>query len=386
MMQRLSFPEYLRYPNWGCAESGSWDRVPIYVRAPENYLCGVFPAPRSGKIAKIHFFTDAIVKSGSIDVRVERLDDSTGHPSSELWGELTKATVPWKKSYELMSANLSNPASVIQGEMVAVKISPNSDSIPWGRIGYYDQEIYSGVPYNIADMGWRPVKNPYPVSLWVEYSDGSMPNISWQRRLYKSGGMARINNSLGRRYGIRFKLPAGGVISGVQLQICFGTGRTTVELYPPVGTNPVGMLEIDGNNVQAVGQAQPTYHLFLDDYEAQADEWYRLVFRTVSGTGAYHVKFGQVEFPGGWDFITESFGNVMPVHYTASSSSSASVDSSDWKDDIGGIVPMAVLLNELIIEGEPIPQPKPRHFIVVDGELAVFNDWEELKQYIEASP
>lgn len=348
----LAFPEYIRYPNWGNAESSFWDRTGLYVDAAGEYFCGILPAPKSGDISKVHFFTGFNGADGDIDVRIETVDAATGFPTGTLWDTNTEVTVSWADDYELIIATLTAAATVTQGDPIAVKLRANSSSVPTGDIATADNEIWPGFPYCIFNTG-SPTRNYRSPSIWLEYSDGSVPNLGWQRRLNLAESVADVNNTIDYRYGIRFQMPFDAVISGAWMVADFGSGANTLELYNPNGVDVVKTLSIDPDDVQSINNSQPTYHLFPTDFNAKARTWYRLVYRTTAGAGAKHQAFGQPSLsqqalPGGWDFISEDLGGLIsPVHYTKTSSASNPTSESDWTNSFDQVTPMAVLISEI---------------------------------------
>ena len=346
----LSFPEYIRYPQWGNREAGSWDRTPASLNTAGWYVCAGLPVPKTGSISKVHWFTGTNSVAGDIDVRIETIDDTTGYPSGTLWGANTEKTVTWSGDYQLMTATLTSAASVTQGDTIAIKLRANSSSVPTGTVAYYDGNISPGTPYQVTNYG-SILKDVYALSLWVEYSDGTTPNIGYLRRL-SNLATTNINNTTDYRYGIRFQLQFDAIISGAWMQADFGSGSNTLELYDSNGVTVAKTLTIDGNEVRSVNNAQPTYHLFSTDFNVQARAWYRLVFKTTSGSGSAHQVFGQPNVDhlwdvGGFDFICQENGLFEPVHYTYTTAAAAPTAESDWTNDPGQITPMSLLISEI---------------------------------------
>jgi hypothetical protein len=357
-IQNLAFPELLRYPNWGNYENGTFSAASLILDAAGEYYCNVFPAPKSGSIAKIHFGVTTVSVSGDVDVRVETITDATGLNSGTLWAANTNDVIT-VSSTGVNTATLTSSASVTQGQDIAVLVKADATSTPTISIGRY-QETAPCVPYRIYDVG-SPTKDSFGLMcIWVEYSDGTQPNIPWVRKF--AAGLTSLGLIADRRYGIRFQLPFDAKISGFWNQSNYSDNATnTVEIYGADGVTVEKSATVNGNILQTTA-ACPAYHLFSTDFNAKARTWYRLTMRAGTLAGTPSVTY--VDIPdltettrfSGHDFITDDENLLQPVHYTYTSSGAAPTSKDDWVNDYGRVAAMSVLISEI---SEFVPDTDP---------------------------
>lgn len=346
-IQNLAFPELLRYPNWGCYEGGNFSVSGQRIDAAGEYYGNVFPAPESGTISKIYFGVQAVYSSGDVDVRIETVNDSTGLPSGTLWDTNTNDLVTVSAIGQNI-ATLTASASVTQGDMLAVILKADVSSVPDVAFTTYNETNPSG-PYAIYDTGSTGKWASTIHCIWVEYSDGTQPNIPWVRKFVSSSSSELLTAN--KRYGIRFQLPFDATISGWWTQNDYSdNANNTVEIYGADGVTVEKTATVNGNIRQA--GPSPCYHLFSTDFEAKARTWYRLTMRTSvnTGSGVYTVDIPDVDHlwdVGGHDFMVQENGLFEPVHYTYTSAAAAPTAESDWVNDVSQITPMSLLISEI---------------------------------------
>jgi hypothetical protein len=346
-IQNLAFPELLRYPNWGNYENGTWGTSSVLLDASGEYLGNVFSAPKSGSITKIHFGVSAVSASGDVDVRVETVDDTDGLNSGTLWATDTnkKITV---SSTGMQTATLTASASVTAGDMIAVVCVADATSTPNINATTFSG-TKTGFPYRVLSIGSPQKSDFFSAIIWIEYSDGTQPNIPWVRKFTSSSSSALMTAD--RRYGIRFQLPFDAVISGWWTQNDYSdNANNTVEIYGADGVTVEKTATVNGNIRQA--GPSPCYHFFSTDFNAKARTWYRLTMRTSVTTGSafYTVSIPDVDHlwdVGGQDFIVQENGLFEPVHYTYTTAAAAPTAESDWTNVLGQTTPMSLLISEI---------------------------------------
>lgn len=350
-IQNLAFPELLRYPNWGCYESSSFSTSQVVVDAAGESAGTVFSAPKSGAITKIHFAC-TMTTSGDVDVRVETVDDATGLNSGTLLDTNTNKKITVSAS-GLQTATLTSSASVTQGQDIAIVIVGDATSTPWISVLYFG-ESGPNFPYLLFNSGTpSKIGSVSGAFLWIEYSDGTQPNIPWVRKFTSIVSSALMTND--KRYGIRFQLPFDAKISGWWTQNDYSdNANNTVEIYGADGVTVEKTATVNGNIRQA--GPSPCYHLFSTDFNAKARTWYRLTMRTSVNTGSGIYKVDTPDLTettrfSGHDFMTDDLNLIQPAHYTYTSAAAAPTSENDWVNDYGVVSPMSVLISEISTEG-----------------------------------
>lgn len=350
-IQNLAFPELLRYPNWGCYEGGSFSIVAGGLDAAGEYVGYAFSAPKSGSITKVHFSIDPYYGSGDVDVRLETVNDSTGLNSGTLWDTNTNYKITINAT-GLYSATLTESALVTQGQTLALILKADATSVPNVGIPKYN-ETRPSYPYSFYNFGTPGKSAVGAYAAWIEYSDGSIPNISWIRRFASEASSSLMTNDV--RYGIRFQLPFDAKISGWWTQSDYSdNANNTVEIYGADGVTVEKTATVNGN-IRQTGPS-PCYHLFSTDFNAKARTWYRLTMRTSLNTGRliYTAEIPDLTETtrfSGHDFITDDENLLQPVHYTYTSAAAAPTSEDDWVNDYGLIPPMSVLISEISTKG-----------------------------------
>ena len=347
-IQNLAFPELLRYPNWGTAETGAQEIISFTIDAAGEYLGDVISAPKSGTITKVHFNTKTPVASGDVEVRVETVDDATGFASGTLFGANSNALVTVTAA-GVQTAVLSSSLVVTQGDELAVVLKADASSTPNVDI-IRQNDTGPSFPYSIYDIGGAGKNVTSLYAIQVEYDDQTQPNIPWVRRFASISANAAINNN--RRYGIRFQLPFDAVISGFFFWNTLSQNAdNTILIYKPDGVS-IGVSATSNGNIFQVAGAAPGYYLFPTDFYAKARTWYRLAWYSTANVSAqiYTVGINNVDHlwdVGGFDFICQENALYQPVHYTYTSAAAAPTAESDWVNDLSQITPMSLLISEI---------------------------------------
>lgn len=134
----------------------------------------VLAAPKTGNIHKIHFRTTTVSSSGTLDVRVETVDTTTGTPSGTLIGTNTNGTQTGLASNTWYSPALTADAAVTQGQIIAISIVQSTGNLSIASLSNPQQRF----PYSalFASAAWT--KNLTPPCLALEYDDGTTPPIT----------------------------------------------------------------------------------------------------------------------------------------------------------------------------------------------------------------
>jgi hypothetical protein len=261
----------------------------------------IFQSPFTGNLRTILFRTATVTTGGTVDVRLETVDATTGDPTGSLAGATTNASVAISAGDDnaIITATLTADAAVTRGTLYAVVIVAGSPGNM--NIATFDIDATStGFPYgDLYTTSWT--KQPRRMLCAIADDAGVFRNIPgvtffWTltERNYGSGSTPDV-------WGIRFQVPFPCTVRGFWLT-CEVDGDATVKLYDSDGVTVLTSLALDTN--QRGSTAEVTHrHVFPADVSLAKDTYYYLGLEPSSATtvGFYTASLPSLASMDAWD-------------------------------------------------------------------------------------
>lgn len=261
----------------------------------------VFQAPESAVIRTILFRTAVVTTGGTVDVRVETVDATTGDPTGTLAGTNTNVSVAIASSDDnvVKTATLTADATLTRGTLYAVVIVAGSPGNI--NIATFDIEATAvGFPYSdLFTASW--VKQPRRILVALLTNAGvgyQLPGVTLfdvlTERNYSNASTPDV-------WGIRFQVPFPCTVRGFWLT-CELDGDATVKLYDSDGVTVLTSLALDTNQRTSTSELTNRY-VFPADVSLAKDTYYYLGLEPSSATsvGFYTASLPSLASMGAWD-------------------------------------------------------------------------------------
>jgi hypothetical protein len=156
---------------WGLPSGGTtFDVVPIFVNAGEYAY--IFRAPKTGTITKVGFRTVTVITGATVDVRLETVSATDGHPTGSLVGTNANASqvIADTNDNVFFTVTLTAGASVTAGDVLAVVVvAPATGSLQEIGPGGFSFELAESVDFFVIDpLILFPYTDTYVPPIWTK--------------------------------------------------------------------------------------------------------------------------------------------------------------------------------------------------------------------------
>jgi hypothetical protein len=295
----------LPFPAWPTLLATTPAFVNFTIDANGEKAAIIFAASAAKAIHKVHFRTGTVTTGGTLDIRVETVDNAAnGDPTGTLWAATTNGSsvVAGTDDNVWKSVTLTADATVSIGNIVALVAvcgSPGSLSL----LGFGDQS--TGFPYGDLYTGTWTKNLVLPIMV-PEYSDGSFEPIFG---LSDTGDPVTTTSTFNsgsttNRRGNRFTLPFPARAKGCWVW-ADTDGDYTVILYDTDGTTPLATTASVNNFQRQANAASIHLYPFTTTASLAAGSMYRLAIvpSSVTNVTVYDVAVVSAAmldmFPGG---------------------------------------------------------------------------------------
>lgn len=178
----------------------------------------IFRVPKTGTIDKLGFLIRAVTTAQSLDIRLETVDATTGHPTGTLVAAGAEGTVASPVANTFHEVTLTTPPSVTINDYVAVVILFTSTGGDL-QIAAWDTQTSTG------DYAQLPYCDHYTAS-WAKQKFIPICSVRYNDSTYPFNGMLPIKNqseigvntgSAPDEVGLKFQLPMQTKIKGLWL-------------------------------------------------------------------------------------------------------------------------------------------------------------------------
>lgn len=235
----------------------------------------IFQAPKTGNIHKLHIGISAFVSAMTLDLRLETVDPSTGHPTGTLWGTNTNNTVA-VSAIGGQSVTLTADAAVTKGDIIALVVAATTS----GSVSVMLATGISvqGFPYASSKPLTSYTKTSsargYGV---VEYDDGSVLESNGLLPFVSAAYTSFTSASNPKTRGLRFKVPFPCKISGFYVQgTVTGGSAVTFRLYDSDGVTVLKTVTYDTDMNRNSAGAGITFFEFSSNVTLLANTYYRI--------------------------------------------------------------------------------------------------------------
>jgi uncharacterized RmlC-like cupin family protein len=264
----------------------------ISMSANNSKLGWVFAAPRTGNLAAVGWRTTAVGANGTLDLRLETVDDTTGTPSGTLVGANTNVAlaITTGMANTLFTSTLTAAAAVTAGQLIAwVPTNPGASpanvsaaglSLPGGNYNF---------PYLLQHNGasWTKIPSATPL-LMVQYDDGIWypvdgalpPATPITTTTFSTSSTPDVR-------GLRFQLPlavrAIGAWVSMDLDGDCAVRLVTTAYNQGAGTGILATVTLDAN-VRGPSSGAIYYVTFNTPVDLSASTYYRLIVEPTTTT------------------------------------------------------------------------------------------------------
>lgn len=228
----------------------------------------VVQAPKTGNIRKVRWGTRTVNTGGTMDVRIETIDATTGHPSGTLWGTTTNGAqvVADANDNVWFTTTLTADAAVTKGDLIAVCVKTPAATSLNVLTAWNISAANSIYPYFRFFNGtsWAGTGSGSPMVM-LEYDDGSYAPI---RGCYPAGNVtthAVSTSTTPDAVGVRFQLPfpvnVSGIWAGIDIDGDCAVRLVSTAYHQANATGILGTATLDKDNRSgtAVGLMQADF-------------------------------------------------------------------------------------------------------------------------------
>lgn len=323
----------------------AWGALQTTISGNNDAFAFVTQAPATGTIDKIVFWIHAQTTGGTIDVRLETVDDTTGNPSGSLLGTNTNASFALTGAATECIITLTAGASVTKGDRFAVVLKNPASSPPNYSIKTSGELVGYGFPYadKLVTGSWTKASSD--MALAVHYSDngGSYIGLNSGHAISAATAPTTVtafqSGSNPNRMGNKFIAAAAFRVTGAWARITNAANANWImELYDS-SNNVVASYTHDGTDRKATS-TNLDYFEFTSNVILVPGATYRIAIRA---TAAVNVQI---------DYQTSSSAALLGAAigsgiYTRTYSG----DGSNWTD-----VSTDVMHIGIIADGVDIPE------------------------------
>lgn len=212
----------------------------------------VFKASKTGTITGVGFRTGTITNPQPLDVTIQVVQSTSGHPSGTLFGGSSSGTIPSAglASNTTYQATLSVGASVTKGDLFAPIVQFSSTTGNITLAGPSVNYRASGLFYNVTFAAGAWSKAITPPIMWVEYSDGSYDyNPALQVPWASATAANYASNSTPDEKGLKFQMGADMTLAGVKFLAAANPAPSSVTFYSSDGSSILQSVVIDTDTI-----------------------------------------------------------------------------------------------------------------------------------------
>lgn len=273
----------------------------LLIDASGEKVALIFQAAFTGNLRTIMFRTATVTTGGTVDVRLETVDATSGDPDGTLVGTNTNASVVIAAADDntVFTATLTADAAVTRGNLYAVVIVAGSPGNI--NIATFDIDATStGFPYgDLYTTSWT--KQARRMLCAVADSSGVFYNIAGVTFFSSITERNFGNSSTPDVWGIRFQVPFPCTIRGFWMTAELD-GDATVKLYDSDGVTVLTSVTFESS--QRGSAAEVTHrHAFPADVSLAKDTYYYLGLEPVFSTtvGFYTAALPSLAVMDAWD-------------------------------------------------------------------------------------
>lgn len=288
------------------------------MSAANSRIAWIFAAPKTGNLATIAWRTTNVSVGGTLDLRLETVDTTTGNPSGALVDTNTNvslAIVGGNANSQIVST-LTAAAAVTRGQLLAwVPTNPAVSPANMSGGGLALPGGSTNVPYGATYNGtsWTKIATSWPL-IGCQYDDGTWYPIDgalFPTSAASIGTTAFSSSSTPDCRGLRFQLPMPARVRGAWVTIDLD-GDCNVRLVTTAydqagGTGILATASLDAN-VRGTAAGTVYYVTFDASVDLSANTYYRLIVEPTTTTNltVYDCSVATLAqlagFAGGVDF------------------------------------------------------------------------------------
>lgn len=286
------------YPNWPTALGGSpgYTNTITLDAAGEKHAC-IFPAPATGTITGGYFTVGTVTTGDTVDVRLETVDGTTGHPTGTLQGVTTNGSATLTATTDNNKAiafTFTAGASVTKGDIVALVVVNGSGPGNF-TVSRYADDASNGMPYTDAFTG----------GAWATSGTSCVAAISYGGTYYPMVGVFPFGLTTGAtslstqsyssssspdEYALRCLNAVKSRTSGVWVWNSATTGAYELNLYAPDNTVVAGPITVDPDIKQGTS-ANRVFYPWPTSATLTANTYYKLAQKPTTTTAVALAYF-----------------------------------------------------------------------------------------------
>ena len=282
------------------------------IDATDEKSASIFRVPKSGEVNAILWRTATVTTGGTVDVRLETVDATTGDPSGTLKDTLSNGAQAVLATDDniVFITSLTQTATVVEGDIVACVIVRDAVAGNMQIAQFADESTHFPYP-DLFTAAWAK-SGDGPV-MAVRYDDGSYAPVRgvWPVSLLNS--VTFNNTSTPDVRGLHFQLPFPCRVTGAWVW-CDLDGDADLKLWDSDGTTVLETASLD-TNIRRGTSPGFFWAKYAGTSTLLANTAYRLGLEPTSATNVDLYDFDVAAaavmdaFPGGQNFRYTSAKN-----------------------------------------------------------------------------
>ena len=273
--------------NMGISEVSTQATSQSIIDATDDRVAFIFMVPKTGNITKVGFRVDTVTTAQTIRVSLCTVDDTTGDPTTTLYGSSAAGTQASPAANTFYEVTLATPAAATIGDIVAVVLQFDTTvgnvTINVG-MATYGARATTSFPYlDVFATAWTKGAansvNCIP-NCSIGYDDGTYP-YNGMIAYFSLSSLAFNNGSNPDEIGNRFTLPFPARVSGFWTDIDLD-GDADLVLYGPTDT-VLATVSMD-KDVEPVATGSWGHYRAFTPVTLAANTVYRAVVKPTSAT------------------------------------------------------------------------------------------------------
>lgn len=269
----------------------------ILLDAAADRAALVFSIPKTGNITAVGWSTATVTTSQSLDIRIENISVTTGHPDDTLYhanATVAQASVASNTYYE---PTFASAVPVTAENLVAVVIRYTSTA---GNLNIRtNNQQFNGMmfPYGDANLAGSYAKDASKgISIILKYDDGLYYEVGVLPPISNNGTINvsyNVDTVTFDEYGIKFQVPFPCRVSGVWLGGSYisAGGLADIVLYASDGSTTLESISLDGDILAGTSTGGYIYTKFATPQTLVKNTYYRLTLKPTNTTNSVLMEF-----------------------------------------------------------------------------------------------
>jgi hypothetical protein len=254
--------------------------------AAERYA-NIFRIPKTGTVSHLHFRTNAVTTSTTLDIRLETVSAATGDPTGTLYAVNANGAQGTLAANTWYRVALTAAAAVTRGDLVALVVA-NSGTGNLSVAAVTSPITRTKFPYgDHFTASWT--RNEQPMVCAVEYNDGSFATIPGLSGFSNLTTTTWNSGSTPDERGLKFRFPFPFRIAGVWAHLD-SDNDCELRLYDSNGTTVLETVTIDAQQHYGVAGGLQNY-LWPATRELLANTYYRVSVLPTTGSSVAMEHF-----------------------------------------------------------------------------------------------